>query len=437
MQAARHSLGLALAAMVIVGCTGTLDVEVARRWLDRPKAPTLPDFFETSESTLPALESLRATDGALRSIPLRWDPILAGEVGGYVVERAESPDGPFTKIAAIAEPSRTVWTDHGPAEWSGGGTVSEREQIGDGESLYYRVRVFSTTGELATAVSDTVKATTAVPPAPPEGLRAYSHQPRAVPLSWRASEAPYVAGYAIERSPSSGGPFEPLAQVTGLHQTIYLDSGLGDLRVFYYRVLSINTAGGRGAPSAPVRAMTKPDPLPPFGLHLLSQELGRNELGWLPNVETDLVGYRLLRIRNEASEAEVVATLSSETTRGKDTEVAADEVVAYRLIALDHDGLASNRSAPVRVESLGYQLRAQATRNGVRLSWNRRADEGFTGTRVYLHGALGQSELAFVDGDEFVHQDIQPGNRYRYSVVLERPDASRGPASAPVVVTVP
>ena len=437
MQATRHSLGLALAVMVITGCTGTLDVEVARRWLDRPKAPTLPDFFEAAESTLPALEGLRATDGELRSIPLRWDPILAGEVGGYVVERAESPDGPFAKIAAISEPSRTIWTDRGLSEWSGGGMVSEREQIGDGESLYYRVRVFSTTGELASAVSDTVKATTAVPPAPPEGLRAYSHQPREVPLSWHASEAPYVAGYAIERSPSSGGPFEPLAQVTGLHQTVYLDSGLGDLRVFYYRVLSINTAGGRGMPSAPVRAMTKPDPLPPFGLHLLSQKLGSNELSWLPNVETDLAGYRLLRIRNEAGEAEVVASLAAEVTRGEDAEVAADEVVAYRLVALDQDGLESNRSAPVRVESVGYQLRAQATSDGVRLSWNSRADEGFTGTRVYLHGALGQSELAFVNGDEFVHQDVQPGNRYRYSVVLERPDASRGPASTPVEVTIP
>ena len=437
MQERRHSLGLALAAMVVAGCTGTLDFEGARRWLDRPEAPTLPDFVETAESSLPAPEGLRATDGELRSIPLRWDPILEGEVGGYVVERAESPDGPFTKIAAIAEPSRTVWTDQGPAEWPGGGMVSERKEIGDGESLYYRVRVFSTTGELATAVSDTAKATTALPPAPPEGLRAYSHQPREVPLSWRASEAPYVAGYAIERSPSSVGPFEPVAQVTGLHQTVHLDSGLGDLRVFYYRVVSINTAGGRGPPSAPVRAMTKPEPLPPLGLHLVSQKLGSNELAWLPNVETDLVGYRLLRIRNGASEAEVVVSLAAEITQGKDAEVAADEVVAYRLVALDHDGLESNRSAPVRVESVGYQLRAQATGDGVHLSWNSRADEGFTGTRVYLHGALGQSELAFVDGAEFVHPDVKPGNRYRYSVVLERPDASHGTASAPVEVTVP
>ncbi len=48
MQARRHSLGLALAAMVVAGCTGTLDFEGARRWLDRPEAPALPDFVETA-----------------------------------------------------------------------------------------------------------------------------------------------------------------------------------------------------------------------------------------------------------------------------------------------------------------------------------------------------------------------------------------------------
>ena len=89
-----------------------------------------------------------------------------------------------------------------------------------------------------------------------------------MPLSWRAATDERIKGYVIERSPTSSGPFEPIAEIDGRHQTVYVDRGLGDLRVFYYRVASVNVAGGRGEFSAPVRAVTKPDPLPPIGLRV-------------------------------------------------------------------------------------------------------------------------------------------------------------------------
>jgi hypothetical protein len=406
-------------------------MEDARRWLERPEPTPLPEFFRPVESDLPAPTGLRAADGELRAVPLRWDPILVGDVGGYWVERAESPDGPWKRVAVVAGASSTVWVDRGPA----GSGDSEREDLGDGTTLFYRVRVFSVSGEVARAVSEPVEATTAPPPEPPEGLRAYSHQPRQVPLSWDASDDPTVTGYEIERSPSSGGPYETLATVEGRYETVYLDAGLGDLRVFYYRVLAVNADGGRGRPSEAVRAMTKPDPLPPIGLTVARQRLGRNDLTWEPNVETDLAGYRLLRIRDDESPPEVVASPKADTTRGADREVGADETVSYRVVALDRDGLESDASAPVRVASVGYDLHAEPEEDGVHLTWNARADEGWSGARIYVHGALGISELAFVEGDEYVHRGVQPGHHYRYSVVLERDDATRAPASTPVEIT--
>ena len=59
-----------------------------------------------------------------------------------------------------------------------------------------------------------------------------------------------------------------MAELDGRQSTHLLDTGLGDLRVLYYRVSSRNLGGERGAPSEVLRAVTKPAPLPPISLHV-------------------------------------------------------------------------------------------------------------------------------------------------------------------------
>ena len=73
-----------------------------------------------------------------------------------------------------------------------------------------------------------------------------------------------------------------------------------------------------------------------------------------------------------------------------------------------------------------------------RLAWNPRSDEGWTLARVYQHTALGgASELAAVRGSTFLHADVKPGGRYRYSVQLERSDGTKAPMSSPVEISIP
>jgi hypothetical protein len=120
-----------------------------------------------------------------------------------------------------------------------------------------------------------------------------SRLPRKVALGWRPSSDPTVKGYVVLRSPGAAGPFEPIAELAGRHRTHYVDHGLGDLHVFYYQLRAINTAGALGAPSEPVQGLTKPDPLPPVGLHIAGREGSSFVLVWAPNVEPDVVAYRV------------------------------------------------------------------------------------------------------------------------------------------------
>ena len=412
----------------------------------RETPPEVSELAVDPAADLQAPEGLRAASGELRMVPLKWEPLLVGDVGGYVVERAAERDGRFEQLARIPGRLTTTYLDRETVpEDPPAAAVPDSEPIRseskasqDGITWFYRVRAYSSDGSLASRASPLAVATTALPPEAPEDLRAYSRQPRAVPLSWRASDDPDVVGYRVERSPTASGPFELLTEIDGRHQTSYVDRGLGDLRVFYYRVIAVNAAGGLGvATTEPVRAVTKPEPLPPIGLRTVDQHLGANALAWDRNVEEDIVGYRLYRTLEGEDSPTLIASLSADETTADDAAVAAGQRVSYTLVAIDRDGLESGPANPIEVESERYGLSATVRPDGVHLEWNDRTDEGFRGGHVFRTALLQNKNLGFSLGNSFVDTEVRAGATYSYTVVLERTDQSLAPRSAPVEISIP
>ncbi len=432
LETRRGRAAVLLLSVALGGCA-SFRGQVAE-WLSDPgwAQEPLPELREGDAAGLPAPQGLRATSGELRQIPLRWDPLLEEDVGGYALESAPEREGPFSRIAALGGLTTTLYVDRGSAPQ---GHRARTANLDDGATIFYRVRAFRRDGELG-AASEVVAATTAPLPDAPQQLRAWSHRPREVPLAWEPSPERHVSGYVVERSPVAGGSYTEVARIEDRWESTWLDRGLGDLRVFYYRVAALTEAGARGADAEPVRAVTKPEPLPPVGLRVTEQRLGENRLAWERNVEQDLTGYRLLRTRENASEPEPVVELGTEAG-AIDAAVGAGERVSYQLVAVDRDGLESARSEPVAVASQGYGLAAAVHDDGVHLSWKARRDEGWERTRVMLDGLLRNRELAVVTEPSFVHGDVRPGRRYRYRVVLETADGRRAPVSELVEVRIP
>jgi fibronectin type 3 domain-containing protein len=416
--------GLLAACVAGWGCA-TPSWDLVPDWPWTARAPELPPVVAAPPSQLPAPEGVRATSGEYREIPLLWDPLLAGDVGGYRIEGADEREGPYLPLADVWGRGVIAYADRG----------AERP-LGDAVTRFYRIRAFTLAGQLSENASEVVVGTTAPRPDAPEELRAYSRQPREVPLSWRAAEDPRVAGYVVERSPSPDGPFEAIAQIEGRHATSYVDRGLGDLRVFYYRVAARNLGGAIGATSEPVRAVTKPEPLPPLGLRLVSRGLGANELAWEPNVEPDIVAYQLHRVYPDAAPVRV-ASVPGDRTSARDTAVGAGQSITYRAIAVDRDGLESRFSDPVEVTGVNYDATAEVRTDGVHLRWDPRRDEGFVRARVEREGWFGRRVLGTSAQGSFVDTDVERGGVYRYVLVLERPGAVEAPASEPIPVRVP
>ena len=123
--------------------------------------------------------------------------------------------------------------------------------------------------------------------------------------------------------------------------------------------------------------------------------------------------------------------------RAEDRRVAAGGSVAYVLVAVDSDGLASRPSERVEAAGVRYDLRAEARSDAVVLRWNPRSEEGFVRARVERQGWLGRRALGTSETGRFVDRDVQSGNIYRYVAVLERADAGEAPPSLPVDVRVP
>jgi fibronectin type 3 domain-containing protein len=411
---------LAIVLAMSVACAGA-----PSRTAPEP-TPAVPSLVYDPPVELPAPESLIATGGQYREIPLRWDPVLLPDVAGYLIESSLASDGPYLARKSLLNRGTLAWVDRDTPD----------SPLGDDATRFYRLRSLGHDGSLSSRVSEVAVATTAALPAPPEGLFAYSRQPRSVPLAWTASDDPIVAGYTVERSPGPEGPFEVVAELEGRHTTHLLDDGLGDLRVLFYRVSSRNPGGEHGEPSAVVRAVTKPEPLPPIALHVKERRLGEIALAWEPNVERDLLGYRLRR-RRDGGGVETVTYIGAGETRAEDPEVGAGEVVLYDVIAVDRDGLESRPSEPVVGRGVGYAWRITASSEAVTLHWNPREDEGYAGARVTRSSGLWQSESFTTQGGEWIDRDVEPGRTYRYRIALLREDGSEAPISRPAVVAVP
>ncbi|WP_239470665.1 endo-1,4-beta-xylanase [Archangium violaceum] len=95
-------------------------------------------------------------------------------------------------------------------------------------------------------------------PAPPTGLTATAGNGR-VDLSWSTSTN--ASSYKVKRSTTSGGPYTPLAAVSG---TSYSDTSVTNGTTYHYAISAVNAAGESGN-SAQLSATPRDTSTPPSG----------------------------------------------------------------------------------------------------------------------------------------------------------------------------
>ena len=404
--------GVLFAAVLLSGCASVLGyTHSARRYLERDLFSTyVPLTFDPS-CDIVAPEALRVTANQDRALALAWDPVLVGDVAGYAVLRSRDPNAGFALVGTTLSRFESVFED--PGERPG--------LLGDATRYYYRVHAFDGGGRISRAYAN-VSGETAPPPAPPKGLRAYSNLPRRIALAWEASADASVAGYTVERSPTASGKFEAIGFREGRLSTVFEDEVPGDLTVMYYRVVAVNRFDGASGPTDAIRAVTKPEPLPPFGLRTAQSSLGRVEIEWQPNVEGDIAEYQIFRSLAGAQgfgEEKIIGSAPKGTSRFSDGALQCGARVRYRVRVRDADGLLSAPSEPLEVVSSSLELHTEPAGPGVALVWKAPPAAHWPAARVtQIRRFWPNRVLGTVQGTTSLALDSLAPGRHRLGVTL-------------------
>jgi fibronectin type 3 domain-containing protein len=373
---------------------------------------------------------LVAASGEPREVPLRWQPVVVGGVAFYRVLRRDAggghEPGPYVEVGRTADATTATYLDRG------GAPAGRPGRLGDGRTYEYVVTAVAADG--SEARSEPASATTAPPPAPPDGLDRQPPRAGGVLLTWEPSADHTVAGYRVYRSAFPDGPFDAVAEVRGRFSTAFVDSArrLLRLRTYRYRVASVSSAGAEGPMSAPVTAWLKPPPLPPLDVAAAGGLARRVRVTWSPGHESDLRAV-VWRAGAGGRWARVAAV---DASRGEyvDAGLADGASFAYRLTVVDADGLesqpsaiatgttrprpASPREVSVHRDPAGVTVRWQAVAGAVRY-------------RLLRLNAFGRHQVVSEVTGISAHDRGEPG---RYAVVAIDPDGLESPPSAAVAL---
>lgn len=161
---------------------------------------------------------------------------------GYVVERSDAPDGPFTAISTLAPAVATL-----------------SDNVTQNVAYYYWVRAVGSDGQSGTrSLLAFAARNVAVPAAPGSAAVSYpaSYQVR---VSW-VDNSNNETGFRVERSPAGREQWSTVSGVLTANATSYLDTGVAAGAAYDYRISAVGTGGLSTFASV---SATVPDVAPP------------------------------------------------------------------------------------------------------------------------------------------------------------------------------
>ncbi len=265
-------------------------------------------------------------DNMLRRIDLQWVGIPG--IKGYYLYRKHAA-GDWERIAKIAA-DRSAFNDD--------------MDLADGQAYSYKISAYDAGGETSTSAE--VEARTKPVPEAPASLSVESGHVQAVPLRWPPLDDPDVGGYVIYRGLNNKN-LESIDKIKGRENVTYIDKGtlfepLKDGTTYYYTVAGYNLFKAEGKPSTFAVASTKPRPKAVDGFKASLTPAGIR-LVWNKNTEKDIASYEIYR-EGFSGFGNRLATMQPGQTAFVDSDISPGSSYAYRIIAVDKDGLKSDNA---------------------------------------------------------------------------------------------
>ena len=368
-------------------------------------------------TTIPAVSGLIAQGDLIREIRLSWNHVPSPLIKGYFVYRSLREEDDFTKIRKL---------DAGRARADGRIEFTDTEGLADQVRYYYRVTAVEDT-EIETSPSVTVSAVTKGKPPKPEGLQAKSGLVKRVDLAWTASAQPDVAGYNVYWSKEKIGKYLMIKRIDGRTNSAFTDTGsaapekLADDTAYYYALTTFNKVDVESDLTDPVSATTKARPAKPLVLKAADLQVKQAPLSWDPNPEQDVEAYVVYRL--EGTGGGEFSRL--ETVERKNTHIDKDlkdgTVYQYRIQAEDRDGLLSDLSDIVRIQTKPRPNAPSAAKGRfsggqAELTWQPNEESDIVHYVVYEKRWYGTEKITTVKETRFSEAGPPKGKKKTYVV---------------------
>lgn len=379
-------------------------------------------------------------------IRIRWTPSprqdeKGTEVRGFKIYRAGEPRAEYREIATIPIQAEDRYgTSLIKYEY-------EDANLEDDSSYFYRLTAFNDK-KIESDFSSTLEARTV---ARPTGIQATGNMIREIHLHWHPSSLDVVAGYRIYRSTAHEGPFERIAELTGLDKTSHVDDmHLKDATTYYYRLTVFDEQGRESGPSEVVWATTRGEPPTPEGLRAQSGEVKQVSLSWKVRPEKEVKGYCLYRNTKPTGQFEQIVRIKGRenatyTDRGSRNHPLGDNSTYYYMItSFNKVEVQSAPSAPVSATTkprprppAGLKAQEGLPRKVI-LSWSPNPEPDLEVFHIWRQNAEeGFEEIEKVPGDRtrFTDEGLDHGASYQYRLQAEDKDGLLSDFSATVTAT--
>lgn len=258
--------------------------------------------------------------------------------------------------------------------------------------------------------------------APPTHVQAVGNYPRKVKILWRPHKDLRTQGYIIQRA--EGKDFVEVARITNRLQVEYLDTNLKDSTEYFYRVFAYIASDIHSTPSPVVSARTKPIPAMPQGVFASFDLPKKITIRWQKSPQNDIASYEVSRTILGGISSEVLANVPATQTSYTDTSEIDGVRYGYYVVAIDKDGLRSERqksaiegstlAAPAAptIQSIGTEkgsviLRWVGDSRSVQYTINKQQSSFFGKKERYIS----------IPYTYFYDHEVAPGEQYLYNVI--------------------
>ncbi|MBN2816828.1 MAG: fibronectin type III domain-containing protein [Campylobacterales bacterium] len=346
----------------------------------------------------------------MKTVAFEWSSIKDPRVEGiYVYKETMTPEqtSEFERYAVIDNRFKTHYVD---------GNVEPNTKYS------YKFQTFSKDAD--GVLGETVTLNTLPVLESVSWIHSITGMPRSAKIIWRPHPNNRVRSYIMERKTLEDEEWSELGRVEGRLNAEYIDQGLQDNFVYFYRLKALTYDDILSTPSQSVKVVTKPLPQPVVNIKTTNSLPRAIRIDWDKSTQKDFERYYVYRSESIDGNYELIAKLYNNTFTDKIEEDG--KSYFYRVSVVDIDGLESEHeqnsihgmtlvkpSAPAIVE-------ASFKGSYIELVWNK-ADiraRSFIVERAEIKGWFERDTQRYegITSKNFIDKKILPGTEYMYNV---------------------